>query len=910
MTVLNLLILFCLSYVVLLFAVAFGADRAARLGRGSWLRSPIVYTLSLSIYCTAWTFHGAVGFAARSGLEFVTIYLGPTLVMIGWWWTLRRLVRVGRSQRITSIADLISSRYGKSNLLAVLVTVLAVVATTPYIALQLQSVTLSFAAFAETDPTATTLPDMQSTALWVAVGLALFTILFGTRNLDANERHHGVVMAIAMEAVVKLCALLAVGVFVVWGLAGGVAGTLDRIEASGISRFEVSGARWVGLTMLSAMALLCLPRMFQVMVVENEHEDHLRTAAWAFPGYLLLMSLFVLPIAALGLDLLPTGANPDLFVLTLPLMEGRDGLAILSFLGGFSSATSMVIVAAIALSTMVSNHVVMPLWLHYSGTAAMVSGDMRNVALMARRLSIAGVLFLGYVYFRISGGGTALAAIGLIAFVGVAQFLPALMGGLFWRGATRTGALAGITIGAAVWLYCLFLPSFGPGMIVPQSVLEHGLFGLSWLRPRALFGAEGMDPVIHALMWSMLLNLAAFLLGSLLSFPLPLERLQGAQFVNAVERSGMPAGWSGGMARSEDLLIMAQRIMGAHEAQALFADAARRQGVAGYLPEPGPDFIQELERALAGSVGAATAHAMIAQIVGGTAVSVRDLMAVADETAQIMEYSSRLEAQSQELARTARQLRQTNEMLTHISVQKDEFLSQISHELRTPMSSIRAFSEILRDTGDLAPGDQKKYAAIIHDETVRLTRLLDDLLDLSVLENGRVDLNIQSGSLTGLLDRAVRAAGGETGDFVIRRDRKAEQIELTTDLDRLAQVFINLVSNAHKYCEAQPAVLTIRPKVSGTQLVVDFIDNGSGIPASKQAMIFEKFSRVGVSKAGGAGLGLAICREIMARLGGDISYLPGQKGAAFRVRLPLEIDGPASQQGRGREIRGKETDSP
>ena len=310
MTVLNILVLVCLGYVVLLFAVAFGADRAARRGHMRWLRSRLVYTLSLSIYCTAWTFYGAVGFAARSGLEFVTIYLGPTLVMVGWWWTLRRLVLVGRTQRITSIADLISSRYGKSNLLAVLVTLLAVVGTTPYIALQLQSVTLSFAAvaaFAEPGAGAAPLSDMQSTALWVAAGLALFTILFGTRNFDANERHHGVVMAIALEAVVKLCALLAVGVFVVWGLAGGIGATADRIAASEIARFEVSGGRWVGLTMLSAMAFLCLPRMFQVMVVENEDEDHLRTASWAFPAYLLLMSLFVIPIAAVGLDIMPAG---------------------------------------------------------------------------------------------------------------------------------------------------------------------------------------------------------------------------------------------------------------------------------------------------------------------------------------------------------------------------------------------------------------------------------------------------------------------------------------------------------------------------------------------------------------------------------------------------------------------------
>jgi hypothetical protein len=887
MAILNVLVLVCVLYVVLLFAVAFGADRAALQGRGSWLRSPIVYTLSLSIYCTAWTFYGAVGFAARSGLEFVTIYLGPTLVMIGWWWTLRRLVRVGRSQRITSIADLISSRYGKSNLLAVLVTVLAVIGTTPYIALQLQSVTLSFAAFAETDLAATTLPDMQSTALWVAMGLALFTILFGTRNLDANERHHGVVMAIAMEAVVKLCALLAVGIFVVWGLAGGIAGTLDRIEASSIARFEVSGARWVGLTMVSAAAFLCLPRMFQVMVVENEDEDHLRTAVWAFPTYLMLMSLFVIPIAAVGLDMMPEGANPDLFVLTLPLMDGRDGLAILSFLGGFSSATSMVIVAAIALSTMVSNHVVMPIWLHFSGGAAMVSGDVRNVALLARRLSIAGVVFLGYLYFRLSGGGTALAAIGLIAFVGVAQFLPALMGGLFWRGATKTGALLGLSLGAAVWLYCLFLPSFGPSVILPQSVFDHGLWGLAWLRPYALFGAEGMDPVVHAVMWSMLINTSVFVAGSLLSFPQPLERLQGAQFVNVFDHSGTPGGWTGGMAQSEDLLIMSQRIMGAKEAQALFSAAAQRQGVAGYLPEPSPDFLQELERVLSGSVGAATAHAMISQIVGGAAVSVEDLMAVADETAQIMEYSSQLEAKSQELARTARQLRQANEKLTQISVQKDGFLSQISHELRTPMTSIRAFSEILRDTGDLTGEEQSKYASIIHDEAVRLTRLLDDLLDLSVLENGQVVLNTQTGLLSDLLDRAERAAGVNDSGLTVARDRASEAVELTSDLDRLAQVFINLIANARKYCDGVPPVLTIRVSAAEGHVVVDFTDNGSGIPPEKQAVIFEKFSRIGETKAGGAGLGLAICREIMARLGGSVSYLPGQTGAAFRVSLPV-----------------------
>lgn len=883
---LNLLILVSLLYVAFLFTVAFMADRAARLGRGRWLRSPLVYTLSLSVYCTAWTFYGAVGFAAKSGLEFVTIYLGPTLVMIGWWWILRKLVRIGRSQRITSIADMISSRYGKSNLLAILVTALAVIGTTPYIALQLQSVTLSFDTFAAMDMQDLGAPERQSTALWVAIGLTIFTILFGTRNLDANERHHGVVMAIAFEAVVKLCALLAVGVFVVWGLAGGIGETLARIDASPIGHWQVPGSRWVGLTLLSAAAFLCLPRMFQVLVIENENEGHLRTAAWAFPVYMMLMSLFVIPIAVMGLEVSPAGANPDLFVLTLPLTNGQEGLAILSFLGGLSAATSMVIVAAIALSTMVSNHVVMPIWLRFTGSSAVVSGDVRQVALLTRRLAIAVVIFLGYFYFRLSGGGTALAAIGLIAFVGVAQFLPALMGGLFWRGATRNGALCGLATGFVIWLYCLFIPSFGESLVMSASVMAEGPWGLVWLRPQALLGAAGMDPVVHAVMWSMALNTSVFVLVSLAGFPQPLERLQGAQFVNIFQHSATPGGWSGGFVQSEDLLIMSQRIMGAEDAQSLFHLAAKRQGVAGYLPEPSPDFLQELERKLSGSVGAATAHAMISQIVGGASVSVNDLMAVADETAQIMEYSSQLEAQSQELARTARQLREANEKLTQLSVQKDDFLSQISHELRTPMTSIRAFSEILRDTGDLDDADKKKYATIIHDETLRLTRLLDDLLDLNVLENGGVGLTYQTGRLADVLDRAISIAGREQ-HIEIDRDNQSEQIEITTDLERLAQVFINLIANAGKYCDAPAPKLIITSAVERNRLVIDFQDNGTGIPADQQGIIFEKFLRVGTPRASGAGLGLAICREIMTRLGGGIEYEAGGEGATFRLVLPV-----------------------
>jgi Na+/proline symporter/nitrogen-specific signal transduction histidine kinase len=887
----NLLVAACILYVIFLFAVAFIVERRAQSGRLGWLRSPLVYTLSLSIYCTAWTFYGAVGYAARSGLEFLTIYFGPTLIFVGWWWLLRKLVRIGRQYRVTSIADLIAARFGKSNSLGVIVTLICVVAATPYIALQLQSVVLSFGVFASATPEGQAPLGPGSTAIWVAVGLALFTILFGTRNLDAKEQHHGIVTAIAVEAVVKLAALLAVGSFVVWGIADGVRDIIARIDVADLAAWQAQPGRWTGLILLSAAAVITLPRMFQVMVVENDDQDHLARASWAFPLYLMAMSLFIVPIAVVGMERMPAGANPDMFVLTLPLSEGQGGLAMLVFLGGFSSATSMVIVESIALATMISNHVVIPLWLRVRPQAA-PHDDLRSVVLTARRLAIATVLALGYGYYHVSGGSSALAAIGLIAFLGVAQILPAMIGGLFWRGATRIGAMSGLLVGFSVWAYASFLPSFGPGAVLSEAVFAQGPFGLSWLRPWALFGTGAMDPLTHALFWSLTLNSVAFCVGSLLTFPGPIERLQGAAFVNVFDGGVGPQRWARGQVEPEALLTMAQRILGEETALGLFQTAARDQGKEGFLPDPTPAFLDALEARLSGSVGSATAHAMISQLVGRATVTVEDLMAVASESAQLLEYSAQLEAREAELTRTATALREANEKLTQLSMQKDAFLSQISHELRTPMTSIRAFSEILTE-GDLPADLVVNYGKIIHDEAKRLTRLLDDLLDLSVLENGTVQLNLDLANLQEMLDSALTAARQTRPErsFTVHRDLPSEAIYLRTDPDRLKQVFINLISNARKYCDAAQPELRIAVRQRAGRVMIDIIDNGTGIPKESQSIIFEKFARLTDSnRAGGAGLGLAICREIMTNLGGAIAYLPGQGGAAFRLTVPLRLE--------------------
>lgn len=896
----DILVIVCLVYVIGLFCVAFLAERRAARGQLRFLRGPWVYTLSLSIYCTAWTFFGAVGYAARSGLEFATIYLGPTLVFIGWWGVLRKLVRIGRAHRVTSIADLISARYGKSNGLGVIVTVISVVVAAPYISLQLQSVTVSFATFAAQAPEWGP-PEHGSIALWLAAGLVLFTILFGTRNLDSSERHHGVVMAIAVEAVVKLAALLAVGAYVTWGLADGPGDILARIDATAREGWTLVPSRFAGLTFVAAAAVLTLPRMFQVLVVENADERHLATASWAFPLYLMLMSLFVVPIAVMGLERMPEGANPDLFVLTLPLQEGQGNLALLAFLGGFSSATSMVIVAAIALSTMMSNHILAPAWLGLRRRIGRGGGDLRSVVLISRRFCIAAVLALGYGYYRFSGGGEALAAVGLIAFVGAAQVLPALLGGLFWRGATRIGATLGMMAGFALWMYTLFLPSFGGGAILSADLMAHGPWGIAALRPHALFGLTGLDPLSHALVWSLPVNAAVFFLASGLSFPDPMERLQSMAFVNVFDHGPGAKGWARGQVEAEDLLSMAQRILGAEAAQHFFQAEAARQGKPGFLPDPTPAFLTLLERELAGSVGAATAHAMIAQLTGGASVTVRDLILVAGEAAESKEHAAQIEAKSEELARTARALREANAKLTELARQKDAFLGQISHELRTPMTSIRAFSEILMEP-ELPPTARARYAGIIHEESRRLTRLLDDLLDLGVLESGRAQLSLSPVRLRDLIRRAIAAAANTRPERALRyqRDVTAEEVVVTTDADRLLQVFINLITNARKYCAADPAVLRIGVRRRGSSVVIDFIDNGAGIPRREQALIFEKFSRLGEApEIPGVGLGLAICREIMVNLGGSIDYLPGQGGAAFRVVLPMTCP---PRPGAGRKV--------
>lgn len=884
MSSLNVVILAALGYAVILFLVAFICDRTTRSG---WLSSPVVYTLSISVYCTSWTFYGAVGSATRNGLEFATIYIGPTLVFLGFYTILRKLLRIRRENNITSIADFISSRYGKSDLVAATVTIIACAGAAPYIALQLKAITTSFQVIGGSPDTVGSAPV---TSLWVAAGLALFTIIFGTRSIDANERHYGVVAAIAVEAIVKLVALIGVGLVAVFYVAEGPQDIFNRIVETMPPPEDGFGVRWIGLILLSGTAVLCLPRQFQVTVVENINERHLFTAAWLFPLYLFLMSLFILPIAAVGVTTLPPGSNPDMFVLTMPLAAGRDDIALLAFLGGFSSATSMVIVSCIALSTMISNHIVMPLTLRRT-EGLHPHGDLRALLLKSRRIAICGILFVGFLYLEFGPQSAGLASIGLVAFLGVAQVLPALLGALFWPRANRRGAMLGLSIGFAIWTYTLLLPGLLADTDWWQRIAETGPFGIEALRPNALFGLSSVDPLMHAFFWSISANILFFVIGSLSRDLNPLEQLQSAVFVDAY-RSNAESGQQlvGRAASADSLFDLAQRVMGANQAYGIFQNYARAKNEKTEFPIPDDAFINHLERRMASSVGAASARAMISRVAGGERISLDALVEIADETARLMEYSTRIEQKSREIEETASKLKSANERLLQIDAQKDEFLSQVSHELRTPMTSIRSFSEILAQSDGMDDERSRYFMNIIHDESVRLTRLLDEILDIGVVERGN-DFPVTPIDPLIALKRAVDACRGLAASSNVEIIENYTETPATVlgNQDRLTQVFINIISNAIKYNDAATPRIEVETTVTLDTFQTSVSDNGSGISEEDATLIFDKFSRGSKpTSEKGAGLGLAISRTIARKFGGDVVLTPtSEAGAKFDISLPL-----------------------
>ena len=897
----GLILLLSAAYMGLLFAVARFGDARADAGRS--IISANVYALSLAVYCTSWTFYGSVGRATSGGLSFLTIYIGPTLMLL-FGGVIVKMIRISKTQRITSIADFIASRYGKSQLLAGLVTVIAVIGVVPYIALQLKAVAASLDVLLQTSGGDLLPEPMVDSTLVIAALLALFTILFGTRHLDATERHEGMVAAIAFESVVKLVAFLAVGLFVTYGMFGGLSDLFQRAAADpGLARLlQLDSSRagtWTALILVSGLAIVFLPRQFQIIVVENVDESHLRRAVWLFPLYLVLINVFVLPLALGGLLHFPgQGVNPDTFVLTLPLARGAEALALLVFIGGLSAATSMVIVETIALSTMVCNDLVMPSLLRTGWLGVGERGDLSGILIGIRRAAIVVILLLGYIYFRAAGEAYALVGIGLISFAAVAQFAPAVFGGMYWKQARRTGAVAGLLGGFFVWFYTLLLPSFARSGWIDKGFVDQGLWGVEALKAQALFGLTGLDEISHCLWWSLLVNIGLYVLVSLHSRPDALEAGQAESFVDVFRHGARTRDarlWRGN-ASLDDLVGLLERFLGPRRARKRLSAFAAAQGVRDWqtLPANG-DFVRFAEAQLSGAIGSASARVMVASVAREEALGLEEVLDILDEATQVRAYSRELERKSRELEAATTELRAANASLRELDRMKDDFISTVTHELRTPLTSIRAFSEMLHQDPEIDLADRTRFLGIIVSEAERLTRLINQILDMAKLESGRAEWTTGDVDIGEVARETMVSLGQIFRDKGVSLESEipAQGPVVLADRDRLTQVMINLLSNAVKFVCAETGRVMVRVSDDGREVRVEVEDNGPGLTAEESMVIFEKFRQGGntmTDKPQGTGLGLPISRQIIEYFGGNlwVESRPGA-GAKFIFTVPLPV---------------------
>src|SRR5277367_3510277 len=622
------------GYIGFLFFVASHGDRLSPTQRGR--ASSLIYPLSLAIYCTSWTFFGSVGFATRTSVDFLAIYVGPIL-MIGFCTPLlRRVIQLAKSQNITSIADFIAARYGKSQAVAATVALIAIIGSVPYIALQLKAVASSLETILIDEQAISTIPLVGDIALIATLAMAAFAVLFGTRQTDATEHQHGLMLAIATESIVKLVAFIAAGAFVTFWMFSPhelIERAMKTPEAERALEYVPSVGNFLTMTLLSFCAIMLLPRQFHVSVVENSTPSEVSRARWLFPLYLVAINLFVIPIALAGLITFPFGAvDSDMYVLALPVEGDAPLLSVAVFVGGLSAATAMVIVECVALSVMVSNDIIMPLVLQRRRETGNGQRDFGRFLLGARRFAIFAIMAMAYFYYRALGEAQ-LAAIGLLSFAAIAQLAPAFFGGLFWRRATARGAMAGMLVGVAVWIYTLFLPSFLDGNTAGLMLLQNGPLGIEMLRPQALFGGN-LPQLMHGVLWSLSLNILAYMLLSLSRQPSSIERMQADLFAPSVLTPMTPTfrRWRTTVT-VQDIQSTVAQYLGPDRARDSFEAFAASHNIR-LVPSAPADFelLQHAEHLIASSIGAASSRLVMSLLLRKRTVSAKAALKLLDDS--------------------------------------------------------------------------------------------------------------------------------------------------------------------------------------------------------------------------------------------------------------------------------------
>ncbi|UOB17122.1 ATP-binding protein [Abyssalbus ytuae] len=891
-----ILIVIIILYLALLFYIAFLAEKNTK---SKWVNNPYIYTLSLGVYCSAWTYYGSVGIAANSGINFLPIYLGPALAAPLWIVVLRKIIRISKQHKISSIADFVSLRYGNNRFLGALITVICLFGTIPYLSLQLKAISETFEIISDrTGNTYTSI--VNDSTFYIAVILAVFATFYGTQTPDASEKHRGIVTAVAFESILKLVFFLSVGAYVTYYLFNGTEDIYNQISQR--PNFEKlvtlhgleGGFNWFYIIMASFMAIFLLPRQFQVSVIENTREKHLKNAIWMFPLYLLLFNIFVIFIAWGGKLTFDDTVNADYFSLLLPLQQGNNFLALLVFLGGFSAVISMVVVSTLALSTMVSNNLIIP----YGFLDKFIKGHpekntqyIKNI----RRISIFSIIVSAYIFYVNFSIELSLYSIGLIAFVIVSQLAPSFFIGLFWNRGSAKASITGILLGFLITFYTLILPFTIEAFTGSKEFTNHGLFNISLLKPHALFGLNFLSPPAHAFFWSMLVNILAYLTFSLTSKGNYRERNYAEMFIDSRNYSSLQDSalvWKG-EAYVKDIKNVLIKFLGEKRTERALKLFFLKYKLPQNTQMADARLINFSEKLLTGTIGGASAKILIAGVVKEEEISLLEVLKILEESKEAIAKNKLLREKSNELTRLTNQLRDVNEELRLKDKQKDEFLDTVAHELKTPVTGIRAATELLMDENDNMPSDiQVQFLKNILQDSDRLSRLINNILDFEKLSTGRQQLVMNKKNIKDTILKAVNSiqhiAGKKNIHITINN---STNYFLNYDEDRILQVLTNLFSNAIKFCDADNGKIEINYKPERNFIVITVKDNGKGIPEEDFSYIFDKFyqsKNQNTIKPQGSGLGLAISKQIIEKHNGKIwAEKSNKNGATFGFKLPF-----------------------
>ncbi len=882
-----------LIYLALLFLVAHLAEKKKS---KLWINNPYIYALSLAVYCTAWTYYGSIGVAATSGLNYLPIYIGPIMVIPAWIYINTRIVRISRVNKISSLADFISLRYGNSRSFSAIITLVCLFAIIPYIGLQIKAISETFHLVTETSVSKNIFTDSGT---FVVVLIAVFSSYYGTKYVDASEKRLGIISAIALESFLKLFFIIILGLFVIYYAFDGFSDLYQK--ASKFSDFKakntfngIEGAmNWMVLCLISGTAICILPRQFHTAIVENRQEKHIKTAIWFFPLYLLIFTIFIFPIAWGGrLIFQGQNVNPEFYSILIPQHFDNTLITVLVFLGGLSSCISMIIISAITLSIMLSNNLIIPYGLLGKFKAENETQNTRNIT-NVRKFSIFGLIIVAFAFYKYFILKTSLDSVGLISFVIIAQLAPAFFGAIFWRRGSYKGAIIGLFAGLII---CYF------GLIVPQYYFSYNAEIKGVLRDMYdvfdFFSIPYLGRIPEIFFWSILVNTGLFTILSVSMKGNYRERNFAELYVDIdkyIQNHENAFIWRG-TAYVSDIKNILERFLGKKKTEQAMRIFNIKYNIDSQTETADSRFIKFSENLLAGRIGTASAKILIEGVTKEDKISLKEVLNILEESKENITLNKKLTEKSEELKQLSNDLSAANENLIVKDRQKDDFLDSVAHELRTPITAIRSAGEILADDDDIPLDIKREFLNNIITESDRLSEIINDILYLDKLQHGEIALNIQENNIIETYKKALNPIL----HLIQQKFIHVSEVDLLHnylfeyDEARMIQLFQNILGNALKFTEEQG---TIQTKFSEKDnfLTIKIFNTGKNIPEEDLEVIFDKFyqsKNQNIIKPTGSGLGLAISKRIVEAHNGTIKAENSGLGVTFTVILPKENNEP------------------